>query len=84
LVEACGTQGRKINSYIISVDRPDGKGPLGRPKCRLCNIKMDIKERGLNTVDWILMTQDRKVWWDVVKITMRFCVPYDPSRFLTN
>jgi hypothetical protein len=55
MLEACGMQGGKINSYIISVDRTDVKGPLGRPNCRLCNVKIDIKERGLNTVDWILM-----------------------------
>jgi hypothetical protein len=45
---------------------------------------MDIKERGLNTVDWVLPTQDRKGWWGVAKTTMILCVQYDLSRFLTS
>jgi len=62
MVEACGTYGRKINLYLISVDRSDGNATFGGPKCRLCNVNMDIKERGLNTVNWVLLTQDKKGW----------------------
>jgi hypothetical protein len=44
---------------------------------------MDIKERGLNTVDWVLLRQDRKGWWGVVKTTMILCAQYDLSIFFT-
>jgi len=74
----------KINSCLISVDRPYGKGTIGKPKCRLCNIKMDIKERVLNTMGWVLLTQDRKGLWDVAKTTMILCAQCDLSRFLTS
>jgi hypothetical protein len=34
-------------AYRILVGKPEGKGPLGRPRCR-CedNIKMDLQEVG--------------------------------------
>jgi hypothetical protein len=34
------------------VGKPDGKNPLGRPACRWKNnIKLDVKELGLEGVD---------------------------------
>jgi hypothetical protein len=34
--------------------KPEGKRPLGRPKCRLeNNIKMNLKEMGCVSIDWI-------------------------------
>jgi hypothetical protein len=39
----CSTHGR--DGYIISVGKPEGKRPLGRPRCRWeDNIKMDLRE----------------------------------------
>jgi hypothetical protein len=41
------------------VGRPEGRRPLGRPKCRReDNIKMDLQEVGW-CMDWIELTQDR-------------------------
>jgi hypothetical protein len=38
--------GEKRNAYRILVGRPEGKRPLGRPRCRrVDNIKMDLRER---------------------------------------
>jgi hypothetical protein len=37
--------GKKKNTHRILVGKPEGKRPLGRPKCRWGhNIKMDLKE----------------------------------------
>jgi hypothetical protein len=34
----------KLDAYGISVGKPDGKWPLGRPRCRrVDNIKMDLR-----------------------------------------
>jgi hypothetical protein len=33
-------------AYRVLVGRPDGKRPLGRPRHRWDNIKMDLKEMG--------------------------------------
>jgi hypothetical protein len=41
------------------VGKPEGKRPLGRPRCRwVDNIKMDLRERGWDDVDWIDLAQD--------------------------
>jgi hypothetical protein len=41
---ACNTNWENGNAFSISVGKPQGKRPLGRPKCRcLNNIKIDLK-----------------------------------------
>jgi hypothetical protein len=68
---------RKMRSeYRILVGKPEGKRPLGRPKCRLKdNIKMDLWETGLEGVDWIHLARDRDQWRAVVDTVMNFRVP---------
>jgi hypothetical protein len=52
--------GKKKNVYRLLVGKPEGKRPLGRPRCRLIDdIKMDLLEIGLRVVDWIGLAQDR-------------------------
>jgi hypothetical protein len=49
--------------YRVSVGRPEGKRPLGRRRCRWeDNIKMDLKEIGINGANWIQLPQDRVQW----------------------
>jgi hypothetical protein len=44
--------GEKSNRYRILVRKPEGKRPLGRPRCRLVdNNKMDLTEIGWDGVD---------------------------------
>jgi hypothetical protein len=44
--------GEKRNLYMMLVGKPEGKGPLGRPRRRwMDNIKMDLLEIGLSVVD---------------------------------
>jgi hypothetical protein len=57
---AYSTNGEKRNGCRILVRKPEGKRPLGRPRCRwLDSIKMDLREMGWDGVDWINMVQDR-------------------------
>jgi hypothetical protein len=50
----------KRNAYMILVGKPEGKRPLGRPRCMwVDNIKMDLKEIGWGGMDWIHLAQDR-------------------------
>jgi hypothetical protein len=43
--------GEKRNAYRILMGKPEGKKPLGRPRCRwLYNIKMDLREIGAGVV----------------------------------
>ena len=40
--------------------KPEGKGPLGRPRRRwVDNIRLDLQEVGYGSVDWIGLAQDR-------------------------
>jgi hypothetical protein len=50
----------KRTAYRILVGNPEGKRPLGRPRCRwVDNIKMDLREIGRDGGDWIDLAQDR-------------------------
>jgi hypothetical protein len=52
--------GEKRHAYRILVGMPGGKRPLGRPRRRwVDNIKMDLREMGWDSVDWIDLAQDR-------------------------
>jgi hypothetical protein len=44
------------------VGKPEGKRPLGRPRRRWEDgIRMDLREIGLEGVDWIRLAQDGPV-----------------------
>jgi hypothetical protein len=61
---ACMGEGRGV--YRVLVGRPEGKRPLGRSTCRWeYNIKMDLREIGINGANWIQLAQDRVQWWDL-------------------
>jgi hypothetical protein len=52
--------GAKRNAYRLLVGKPQGKGPLGRPRRRwVDNIRMDLGEVGWGDVDWVGLAQDR-------------------------
>jgi hypothetical protein len=45
------------------VRKPEGKGPVGRLKCRWVDgVKMDLREIGCRGMDWIDVAQDRDHW----------------------
>jgi hypothetical protein len=68
--------GEKRNVYRLLVGKPEGKRPLGRPRCRwIDNIKMDLLEMGVSVVDWIGLAQDRYRWRDLVNSVMNLQVP---------
>jgi hypothetical protein len=51
--------------------RPKGKRPLGRPRYRWeGNIKMDLREIGINEANWIWLDQNRVQWWASVSMVM--------------
>jgi len=57
------------------VGKPEGKRPLGRPRCRWeVNIKMDLGEVG-GVGDWMELAQDRDRWRALVNKVMNFRVP---------
>jgi hypothetical protein len=53
-----------------------GETPLGRPRRRReDNIKMDIREIGIDEANWIQLAQDRVQWWTFVNTVMNLRVP---------
>jgi hypothetical protein len=68
--------GEKRNAYRLLVRKPEGKRPLGRPRCRwVGNIKMDLLEIGWCGVDWIGLAQDRDKWRALLNAVMNLRVP---------
>jgi hypothetical protein len=52
---------RKVCKVLVG--KPEGKRPLGRPRCRWkYRLRMDLKEIGWGSVEWIQLAQDRDRW----------------------
>jgi hypothetical protein len=68
--------GEKRNAYGILVGKPEGKRPLGRPRCRwMNNIRMDLGEIGGDGVDCLELAQDRDKWSALVNTILNLRVP---------
>jgi len=62
--------------YRVLVGRPEGKRPLGRPRCMWeGNIKMDFGEIGIDVANWIRLSQDKVKWWAFVSTVMNLRFP---------
>jgi hypothetical protein len=71
---ACMEEGRSI--YSVLVGRPKDERPLGRPRHRWeDNIKMDLREIGINGANWIQLAQDGVQWQACVNMVMNLRVP---------
>jgi hypothetical protein len=67
-------EGRSV--YRVLVGRPKGKRPLGRFRRRWeDNIKMDLREIGIDGANWIQLAQDRVQWRDFVSTVMNLWIP---------
>ena len=64
------------NAYKISVGKPEGKRPLGRPSRRWeDNIKMDLREVGCDPGEWIDLAENRDHWRAYAREVMNLQVP---------
>jgi hypothetical protein len=74
---ACMGEGRNV--YRVLVGKPEGKRPHERPRHRWKDgIKLDIKEIGWGSMEWIHLAQDMDCWQAVVNAVMnlQILVPY--------
>jgi hypothetical protein len=57
------SMGEEKNVYRVLMGKPEAKRPLGRPTHRWEDrIRMDLRETGWGSVDWIQLAQDWD-WW---------------------
>jgi hypothetical protein len=78
---ACSSNGGKRNVYRLLVGKPEGKRPLGRPRCgRVGNIKMDLTEMGFGELYWIGLAQNRYKWIAMVNAVMNLRVPLSAGK----
>jgi hypothetical protein len=68
--------GETRNARRILVGNPEGKRPLGRPRCRwVDNIKMDLGEIEWDGRDWIELSKDRDQRKALVNTVINLRVP---------
>jgi hypothetical protein len=68
--------GEGTGVYRVLVGRSKGERPLGRSRCRWeDNIRMDLREIGIDGVNWIQLAQDRVQWQGFVSTVMNLWVP---------
>jgi hypothetical protein len=68
--------GERRGMFKVLVGKPEGKRPLGRPRCRWeDNIEMDLQELGYGGMHWIELSQDRYIWLARVSVVMDLQVP---------
>jgi len=52
-------KGEMRNAYKILAGKPEGKRPLGSPRCKWKDtIRMDLREIGRKSVDWMHLVQN--------------------------
>jgi len=67
-------EGRGVRRVLVG--KPEGKRPLGRPRCRWeDNIKMDLQEVGGCCGDWMELVQDGDRWRALVSTMGNLRVP---------
>jgi hypothetical protein len=71
---ACSADGEERGVYRVLVRKPGGKRPLGRPRHRWEDIRMDVQEVGCGGVDWIGLAQVRDRWRAIVNAVMNLQV----------
>ena len=58
------------------LNSPTGNRPLARPRRRWeDNVRMDLKEIGINTRNWTDLAQDRDYWRAHVNAALNLRVP---------
>jgi hypothetical protein len=68
--------GKGRSAFKILTGTPTGKRSLGRPRRRWeDNIKIDLKEIGMNTRNWGDSSPDRDYWRALVNATLSLRVP---------
>jgi ribosomal protein L30/L7E len=64
------------NAFNILGRKCERKSPLGRHNHRWeDNIRLYLREIGLERVDWINLAQDRNQWWGLLNTVINLLFP---------
>jgi transcription termination factor 2 len=64
--------GEERKVYRVLMGKPEGKRPLGRPRCRWEDgIRMDLRKIGWGSAEWIQLNHDRDRWRALVNTVMK-------------
>jgi hypothetical protein len=64
------------SAFKMLAGKPTRKKPLGRPRRRWeDNIRMDLKEIGINAGNWVDSAQDTNYWRALVNAALNLRVP---------
>jgi hypothetical protein len=67
--------GEEKSVYKVVMRKPEGKKPLGKPRRRWEDgIRMDLREIGWWSVEWIQLAQDRERWRALVNMVVNLRV----------
>jgi hypothetical protein len=61
--------------YRVLVGKPEEKRPLGRPRRRWEDVRMDLQEVGCGCEDWIGLAQDGDTWQALVSAVRNLRFP---------
>ena len=67
--------GKERGVYRVLVGKPEGRRPMGRPRRRWVDVRMDLLEVGCGYIDWFGLAQDRERWRTLVSAVMNLRVP---------
>ena len=71
--KSCSQNGNTVGMPLIV--KSMGKRPVGRPRSRWeDNVRMDLAERGIESIKWIHLTEDRNQWRAFVDATLNLRV----------
>jgi hypothetical protein len=63
--------GEERNVYRVLMGKSEGNRPLGRPRRRWKDgIRMDVREIGWGSVDWMQLAQGKDRWRALVNTAM--------------
>jgi hypothetical protein len=73
--EHVSRMGEERKIYRVLVGKPEGKRPLGRPRRRWWDgLRMDLREIGWGSVEWIQLAQGRGRWRSLANMMMNLQV----------
>ena len=73
---SCSPNGRRWSAFEILTGKPTGKVTSGRSRRGWEeNIRMDRKEIGINTMNWVDSAQDSDYWRALVNAALNLRVP---------